>query len=135
MTWAKLGLAACLALGIQGIASAQDMKIAKDVLAFALDGYTNGTLTISGPNDFQARAFSEKGEISVSLDGLEDGVYTYELSFATDKMQAIRNPLDNGRGDAERREVNVGMTVSGTFAVIRGSIVEPKPGASDRDEG
>ena len=131
---------AALACCLVGGANAQEIKISDNSIAFDLQELGNAVLTVSGPNDYQASAFAKAGEIVIRLDGegkLEDGVYTYELTAASQETKRIRNPIDNGRGDDQRGEVRIGVRVSGAFPVLDGKAMPPQEAdpRSDQDRG
>lgn len=141
MNAAKLALAAAVAVGLADIASAQNMKVTQrssgNVLGFDVQGpYKNVTLSIAGPKGFTARASAEKGNPSLNLGkGLPDGVYTYQLTAATDKpADIIPSGLDDGRGEHATRTVPLeGVSMSGTFVVRNGSIVSPQELAGEEE--
>ena len=90
---------------------------------------TNMTMTVTGPNDYYSKSYSEYQSpfMSLSQNGsLADGIYNWELTGATsERVEANPMGLNNGRGDSARQFVNKSMTESGTFRVLNGSIVAP----------
>jgi hypothetical protein len=126
-----LGLAACLALGITGIAVAQDLsaeqRFSETTLLFDIkDAYTNLTLSVSGPSGFHASASSKRGSPTIDLrrlGPLDDGPYSYQLTASSGEKDVIRTPLENGRirVDAPLKSVSA----SGRFMVKGGVIVKP----------
>lgn len=91
-------------------------------------GLSNATLVVAAPNGKITQIYAPSGTPVFELDraGAEDGVYRYELSAATEETQAIVNPIDGGRGDAQRAEASVPYYTTGTFTVERGAIITPK---------
>ena len=134
-----LCLAACLAIGAAGASLADDMVASKKVgdksVAFMLKRpLSNSTLSVSGPDDFHARVYSKSGEVAIDLGkfgALEDGVYHYDITAATDQPAKVRTPLDNGRDAKANVAPRLGVAMSGTFTVKDGKIVEPPAGAKE----
>jgi hypothetical protein len=76
---AAFGLAAGLALGLSSACPADDLtadrRLTETGVAFELKGsYSNVTLTVSGPDDFHASAFSRARPVAVPLLVRQDGV-------------------------------------------------------------
>jgi hypothetical protein len=139
-----LGLAACLAIGLSGASAADDMVAARQLsgskIGFLVkDPYGFATLTVSGPNEFNADAFSRSGAVAIDLrryGDLEDGAYSYQLTAASNTKVKRRLGLDDGRGDRTSVEQPVSAAINGTFYVKGGAIVEPSdtpPAKNDRD--
>ena len=134
-----LGLAACLALGITGAAVAQDLpaepRFSETTLLFDIkDGYSNLTLSVSGPNGFHASASSKTGSPTIDLrrlGPLDDGPYKYQLSASTGEKLVVRTPLDDGRGKSDAVPLKV-LTASGRFDVKGGVIVKPSTAPEGR---
>src|ERR1041384_4253033 len=97
-----------------------------------------GTLTITTPDNRSFRRSFRAGgspEISLSdkqLEGLPDGIYTYELRLAPVLTPGQKEALLKARGNdddseaergARRRPIIPSMTQSGSFAIVNGSIV------------
>jgi hypothetical protein len=97
-----------------------------------------GTLTIITPDNRSFRRSFRAGsspEISLAdkqLEGLPDGIYTYELRLAPVLTPAQKEALLKARGNdddseaergARRRPIIPSMTQSGSFAIVNGSIV------------
>jgi hypothetical protein len=139
MTRPRLGLAAALALGLNGAALAQELnaepRFTDTVIGFdAKAAYRNLTLTVVGPNGFHARA-SARGDMP-KLDlrefgPVEDGAYTWQLTASTAETVRKRTPLDNGR--AQSRTPLKSVTTSGAFQVRGGAIVKSEPATDKRD--
>ncbi len=55
-----------------------------------------------------------------------DGAYQYELTAATSEVQEIKNPQNNGRGAAAKKEMFVPFSANGMFFVARGVISKPE---------
>lgn len=95
-------------------------------LAFSYKGnFSNATLTVSGPNGLYISKVIGNGIPALDLSelgALPDGLYTYELSVATDKFQSNNSGLDNGRGLNEKTIVNIGARQSGIFRINKGSM-------------
>jgi hypothetical protein len=144
---AAFGLAAGLAFGLSGACLADDLsaseQFAGTTVGFELKGgpFSHVTLSISGPNDFHASAFSRRGAPSLNLrsfGAVEDGRYTYQLTAATDEKLKIRTTLDDGRDPRTAAEPLKGVSTSGTFNVRGGEIVKrdisKEPTRRDQDQ-
>jgi len=85
---------------------------------------TNATLTIGAPDGNVISVSTETGTPVFQLQGhnLADGVYSYELSAATGEMEAVVNPIDNGRGDNSKDQINKPFHMSGYIVISRGVI-------------
>jgi hypothetical protein len=142
MKAATFALAACLAVGPWGAATADDLLTTPQVSAagvtFQLHGaYSKLTLSIAGPNGFYASGFGESRAPAIDLQRLgplEDGVYTWQLTAATNEKIKLRTPIADGRGGAPRTELRKGVAASGTFLIKGGTIVKPGP-AQERKGG
>lgn len=142
-----LGLAASLAVLAADSAQAQDMKVverfSKGEIRFEIpDAYSNVTLSISGPGGVHEQAFSRREAPDIELvemGELEDGVYTYQLTAATEEVVRVRPHLDNGRSESVDSEERVGVTRSGTFRIRNGAIMpaeqRPERGVTGGAEG
>ncbi|MEZ5810819.1 MAG: hypothetical protein R3D45_05320 [Rhizobiaceae bacterium] len=87
--------------------------------------YFNATLSISGPNDFHAEAFSRDGSPAIDLirvGATADGTYTYEVTAASSEDAVGENLMDNGRGGVDETAGKIGASMSGTFQAIGGII-------------
>ena len=87
----------------------------------------NAYLKVLGPDGTLFEVRSEAGSPTFELRELRpvaDGVYRYELTAATNKTQEIKNSLNNGRGDAERKEEAIPFQTAGFFIVSRGVITK-----------
>ncbi|WP_299693838.1 hypothetical protein [uncultured Tateyamaria sp.] len=91
-------------------------------------GLRNASMVISYPDGTLETIEARSGTPVFKLVGAQvlDGVYRYELRAATDKTEKIKNPINNGRGDAARSELAVPFLLNGHFTVSRGVIVTPK---------
>ena len=135
-----LGLAVCLAVGIPGIAVAQDLpaeqRFSETALLFDIkDAYTNITLSVAGPNGFHAIASSKTGSPTIDLrrlGPLDDGSYRYQLTASTSEKTIIRTPLDNGRIRQDAPLTTV--SASGHFTVKGGVIVKPTTAEPSRKD-
>ena len=140
-----LGMAAAVVLALASAGLADDLKaeqkFSDTTIGFDLTGaYNNVTLSVVGPGDFHATAFSKTGAPSIDLrrsGAVEDGTYTYQLTAATDEKVKVRTRNDNGRDSATAREPQKGVAASGTFQVKDGAIVKTQTatsGTSKRDQ-
>lgn len=89
-------------------------------------GMYNGSLKISGPNDFFEQRTSENGLPIFTLQGigrLSDGVYNFTLSAATSERKKIDNSVNNGRGESAEDTAAVPYQTTGHFRVANGLIV------------
>lgn len=88
--------------------------------------YSNATLIITGPAEYQAEVFNKSTLPSLDLQKygkVVDGNFRYQLIAATDKRIEILNPgLNNGRDDIPGSKM-VGAQLSGVFCVKNGKIV------------
>lgn len=91
-------------------------------------GLSNATMKVLTPEGDQIEVHAESGTPVFRLggDAVADGVYRYELVAASDEMIEIRNPMDNGRGDAARNTMNKPFSMNGTFVVSRNVIITPE---------
>lgn len=90
-------------------------------------GLSNATLSISGPNGFYAKTFSQSGSPSIDLikaGGTADGVYTYEVTAATSETTENLNPMDNGRGGIDDGTSVVSASTTGSFHASGGIIAD-----------
>ena len=137
MKSAALGLAACLAVGIAGATWAQDLNVAEKnrdtLVGFEPAGkYSNYTLTVTGPNGFQASASSKSDAPSIDLrrfGTFDDGIYHYQLTASTDEKVLVRNALNNGRDGGSTRLRSAAK--SGQFQVKDRAIVQFDPTARE----
>jgi hypothetical protein len=139
-----LCLAACAAIGISSACMAGEVVAVERFdgtsLGFLLkNSLSNATLSVSGPDDFHVSVFSETGALMLDLGKLgpvEDGLYKYEITAATDQRLKVRTPLDNGRGTKESITPYKSVAMSGTFLVKDGKIFKPSSAAKEgrRDE-
>lgn len=123
---------AALAIFLGTSASAAEIEGAKTSLAgsevrIALgSGYFNAILTVAGPNGFHARAESKSGTVSIDLikaGAKGEGLYTYEVTAASNQTETIAKPLDNGRGDGVDKAVRQkGVSMAGNFSAANGLI-------------
>ncbi len=89
--------------------------------------YSNATLIITGPADYQAEVFNRSTLPSLDLrkyGKVVDGYFRYQLTAATDQKVEILNPgLNNGRDDIPGAKM-LGANLSGVFCVKDGVIVK-----------
>ncbi|MDQ2092203.1 hypothetical protein NO357_20050 [Marimonas arenosa] len=90
-------------------------------------GLSNATLTVAEPNGHIVKIYAEDGTPVYQLKGeVQDGVYRYELSAATDKRVKIVNPIDTGREGEQPDTRAVPYYTTGHFVVERGVIITPE---------
>ncbi|MDU8925807.1 hypothetical protein RXV86_00255 [Alisedimentitalea sp. MJ-SS2] len=90
-------------------------------------GLTNATLTISEPSGKIVTIHAQSGTPVYKLSGdVQDGVYRYELTAATDKTRKIVNQIDSGRGENQSDSEAIPYHGQGHFTVERGVIVPEK---------
>jgi hypothetical protein len=141
MKIAAFGLVALLAAGSTGICSAQDLKATQKFtdtqIGFdAGSGYSNYTLTITGPNGFHASVSSKSAVPSLDLrraGAADDGIYNYQLTASTDTKVPVRTALDNGRPGGPATTTLASASTSGQVQLKGGAIVKFDPAA--REDG
>lgn len=90
-------------------------------------GLSNATLTVAEPNGHIVKIYAEDGTPVYQLKGeVQDGVYRYELSAATEERVKIVNPINTGRGDNQPDTRAVPYYSTGHFVVERGVIITPE---------
>ncbi|WP_094021090.1 hypothetical protein [Maliponia aquimaris] len=91
-------------------------------------GLSNATLKVVAPNGEISSIYVASGTPVFELDRAKamDGVYSYELTAATETRVKIVNPVDNGRGDNEAATMTDSFYLSGQFVVARGVITTPE---------
>jgi hypothetical protein len=128
-------LAACLAIGISGTCSAQDLKAQQKFtdteIGFEITGpYSNLTLTVTGPNGITASAQSRTGSPLIDLrkiGAVDDGEYNYQLTASTDDKIPVRTRLDDGRDGGPTTAMFKNVSTSGHFHVKGGAVVKFDP--------
>jgi hypothetical protein len=141
MKSATLGLAAFLAAGAPLACLADDLsateQFSETTVEFKLDKlFGVVTLTVAGPNGFNASASARSTSPSIDLRRVgefDDGQYTYHLTASTDERVKLRTPLDDGR-DQKPTEQLKGVSKSGVFNVARGQIVMVRPNKERKDQ-
>jgi hypothetical protein len=126
-------LAIGVLFGLSSVSPADDLKVEQrftdTTVGFSLPSSNgNVTLTISGPEGYQASAQSSRGAPTIDLrqQGTPpDGLYKYQLAAATGEKTKVRTPHDNGREGGPKGEQGKGATASGVFRVKDGKIVKP----------
>lgn len=139
MRFTSLGLAACLAASLPGTCLGQDLKgtprFGDTQVGFAPAAtYTNYTLSVSGPNGFQASASADREVPTIDLSrfgGFDDGMYNFEVTASTDEKLPVRTALDNGRDGGPSRTVQKTVSTSGVFHVAGGTIEKFDPTAPE----
>jgi len=133
MKSATLGLAACLAVGMSCACLAQELKAtpkhSDTALGFDVGGgYSNFTLTVTGPNGFQASAASKDSAPSIDLrqaGARQDGAYIYKLTAST-------GVIDNGRPGAV--SLLKPVSLSGQIHLKDGTIEKVDPNAREPEK-
>ncbi len=121
-----IALAATTAFASENIDAKVTLR-GSEVLVNLGAGYFNATLSISGPNGFYAKNYSQSGSASIDLiraGGLTDGVYSYEVTVATSETTTNLNPVDNGRGGVDDGTSVVSASTSGSFHASGGIIAD-----------
>lgn len=129
-----MAAALCVAVNVSGPVNASDtpqpvQQHNSNALWFEnWAGLSNAQMVISFPDGTLETIEARSGTPVFKLTGSQvmDGVYRYELRAATEKTEKIKNPLDNGRGDASRSERTIPFLLNGHFTVSRGVIVTPE---------
>lgn len=88
---------------------------------------SNAAFTVTSPDGSIQTIESDRGTPVFNLRDLAkvmDGAYHYELSAATSEVQEIKNPQNNGRGAAAKKEMFVPYMANGIFFVSRGVIAK-----------
>jgi len=132
MKFAIVIAAASLAAVATGGARADDLAVDRNFAGTAVTlqakgAYHDYTLSIAGPNDFHTVLTAKDRVPPVDLRRLgavQDGVYTYHLTAATDERVNSHDQLDNGR-DARASAPLKSVATSGSFRVQGGQIVKP----------
>ncbi|MEP3944611.1 hypothetical protein [Ascidiaceihabitans sp.] len=91
-------------------------------------GLSNTSMIIQAPDGAVTTIFAKSGTPVFQLNGdqIQDGIYRYELSAATENTVKIVNKQNNGRGDASKDSLAEAYRLNGHFTVYRGVIVTPK---------
>jgi hypothetical protein len=138
MKIAAFGLVAILAAGSAGTCLAQDMKATQKFtdtqIGFDASGYSNYTLTITGPNGFHASVTSKSTVPSIDLrraGAVDDGIYNFQLTASTDQKVPVRTALDNGRPGGPATTALAGVSTSGHVHLKGGAIVKLDPAARE----
>jgi hypothetical protein len=132
MNAAAFGVAASLSICLAGACLADDMVAAEQVagttIGFVLKGsYNNATLSVAGPNDFQASTFSRGGAVVLELSkfgALADGTYNYQLTAAASEGSRTDNGLNDGRGGSPKGAGRRAAAKNGTFNIKGGKIAD-----------
>ena len=142
MKSAALGLAAFLAASVPLACLADDLSATEQfsgtTVEFKLEKLLGVvTLTVAGPNGFNASASARSTSPSIDLrrfGDFDDGQYTYHLTASTDERVKLRTPLDDGRDQKPATEQLKGVSKSGVFNVTRGQIVMARPNKERKDQ-
>ncbi|HVZ51224.1 MAG TPA: hypothetical protein VG986_04610 [Pseudolabrys sp.] len=131
---ALLSIASADAARAGGLRTAEQFH--GSVVAFAFEApYSNVTLTVTGPRNFQARATSATGAPALDLQQfgtVPDGHYTYQMTGSDGEAGQAPTDLYNGR-HLERAVRPQSVSISGTFLVKDGTIIPRGKAASRRD--
>ncbi|MGH1414376.1 MAG: hypothetical protein ACRBB0_12860 [Pelagimonas sp.] len=90
-------------------------------------GLSSATLVVSAPNGKTVSVYAANGTPVYELErgAALDGVYRYELNAATEEVEDIANPIDNGREQVATSQTK-SFFMSGSFVVSRGVIITPE---------
>jgi hypothetical protein len=105
-----------------------ELRLSPDRVSFQVEGrYTNFTLTISGPAGYLAQAQAARSAPTVRLadyGDAPDGLYTFDLNAATDRIAAGAGRIDHAANGREpgAGSPRVGAYLSGNFRVVDGRI-------------
>ncbi|WP_323769588.1 hypothetical protein [Antarctobacter sp.] len=90
-------------------------------------GLTNAKLDVVAPSGEMTTVFAASGTPVFELDRgkATDGVYSFELTAATEEKVKIINPQNNGRGDKASDTAAKSFYLTGQFVVSRGVITTP----------
>ena len=128
----KTSLAACVLAAVAShAASAADPVQQHNSSAVWFEnwiGLSNASVTVAAPDGSVTTIESASGTPVYYLDRSTamDGVYRFELRAATEEQAKIVNPIDQGRGDAQRTSTAVPFYLKEYFVVERGVIITPK---------
>lgn len=130
---AAFGLVAGLALSLSSPGLANDLAATAQfngtVVSFQLaQAYGNLTLSVAGPNSFQASATFRGGAPYLDLARfgvVGDGTYTYHLTASTNEWVAASTQNAGRPASASIGWQLNGVSKSGTFGVKGGAIVVP----------
>ena len=90
-------------------------------------GLKNATLIVAEPSGKIVTIQAESGTPVYKLSGeVQDGIYRYELTAATEERRKIVNQIDSGRGENQSESEAVPYYGQGHFTVERGVIVPEK---------
>ena len=120
--------AACLAGAMT--AAADTVRVYGGTLQVSPSSYVkNMTLTVTGPNGFNAQDFSKNSAPRVSLvqnGQLADGLYSWNMTASTNEpLPQSASQLDDGRGNAQRPQLFKSTSMSGSFEIRGGTLVQP----------
>jgi hypothetical protein len=105
-----------------------DVRLTADRVGFDLqERYSNYTLTLTGPQGYVAQAEGARSAPTIRLadhGDVPDGVFTYSLTAATDRLDMSARLVDqrvNGREPGVARP-RIGAQMTGQFRVENGRI-------------
>jgi len=120
-----------LSFVLVSFSNANDSKIAnmtiteQSIKISGNDGFSNITLSVSGPAGFYVQNFLGDGSVAMLIDdisSLMDGQYNYELTAATSTLNNDVQGYDNGRDNVNNSPTE-SASQSGSFLVSAGKIV------------
>ena len=126
-----------LAFASQALSADVAEKLTPGALSFTGGAsFTNAVLKVRGPNDYSEEKTARRGLPVFRITGgrMQDGVYFYALSAATDEEVPIKKKVDNGRGTDARDFTLKPFYKEGMFRITRG-LIEPVTDGAERDEG
>ena len=100
-------------------------------------GLSNFTLRVAGPDGYQGEVYSARVLPTLRLEDhgrVPDGLYTYELTAATQERAVVASPRPSG-SDGRPASAGVGfvgVSQNGSFRVADGRIVEIDQAAVER---
>lgn len=122
---------------IPALAADVEERLTPNALSFTGGAsFTNAKLVVRGPDDYEDETTASRGLPVFRITGgrMQDGVYFYSLSAATDEEVPIKKKVDNGRGDGARDFTLKPFYKEGMFRVSRG-LIEPVQQGGQQDEG
>jgi|TARA_R110002073_G_scaffold34954_1_gene102900 hypothetical protein len=107
-------------------------------LSFRTDpSLSNYTLRVTGPDGYQGQVQSARVAPTFRLadfGSVPDGLYTYEMTAATTERQVLATPPVAGADGRSGRATPglIGTSMTGSFRVVNGQILQMDPAASER---
>ncbi len=124
------GVVAALCLSTGMTAAADSLRVSGGTVQVSPSSFVkNMTLSVTGPNGFHAQEFSKSSapRVSIMQNGqLADGVYSWHMTASTNQaLPESVSLLNDGRGDIERPQRYKSTSMSGTFVISGGTLVQP----------